>query len=193
MYNIILASKSPRRKELLENIGLEFTVIESDFDETNVSKDLDPHIYVEELSLFKAMSLVKNAKKNSLIIGADTVVEFNGQIIGKPRNRTEAYTMLKMLSGNVHHVYTGVSVVRSNDGKSYTSYEKTDVHFIELTDEMIYNYIDKYSPYDKAGGYGIQGYAGVFVNKIVGDYFNIVGLPVCLVNKILNEEFNEEE
>ena len=189
MYKFILASKSPRRKELLENIGLEFTVCESDFDETTVSKELETPLYVQELALCKAMSLVKATPKDHLIIGADTVVEFNGEILGKPSNREEAIDMLTRLSGNVHYVYTGVAVVRSNDAKSYASFEKTAVYFDNISKEEIEYYVDTYSPYDKAGSYGIQGYAGVFVNRIEGDYFNIVGLPVCLLHKIIIKEF----
>lgn len=192
MYNFILASKSPRRKELLENIGMEFTVCESDFDENTISKDLETPLYVQELALCKAMSLVKNSPKNNLIIGADTVVEFEGEILGKPANRDEAIDMLTKLSGNVHYVYTGVAVVRSNDAKSYAACEKTAVYFDNISRSEIEYYVDKFEPYDKAGAYGIQEYAGVFVKRIEGDYFNIVGLPVCLINKIIKEEFGEE-
>lgn len=192
MYNYILASKSPRRRELLNNIGMEFTVCESDFDENTVSRELDTPIYVSELALCKAMSLVKTAPKNSLIIGADTVVEFDGKILGKPADRTEAIEMLASLSGNVHYVYTGVAVVRSDDAKSCSSYEKTAVYFENISRGEIEYYVDSFSPYDKAGAYGIQGYAGVFVNRIEGDYFNIVGLPVCLLNRIIKKEFSGE-
>lgn len=192
MYNYILASKSPRRRELLGNIGMEFTVSESDFDESTISKDLETPLYVQELALLKAMSLLKKVPKNNLIIGADTVVEFEGEILGKPSNRDEAIQMLTKLSGKVHYVYTGVAVVRSNDAKSYAASEKTAVHFDNISRAEIEYYVDKFEPYDKAGAYGIQEYAGVFVRKIEGDYFNIVGLPVCLLNKIIKEEFGEE-
>lgn len=192
MYSYILASKSPRRKELLENIGMTFSVVESSFDESTVSKELEVPLYVQELALCKAMSLVKESPKDCLIIGADTVVEFNGQILGKPADRGEAIEMLSNLSGNVHYVYTGVAVVRSNDAKSSASYEKTAVYFDNISREEIEYYVDNFSVLDKAGAYGIQEYAGVFVKKIEGDYFNIVGLPVCLLYKIISKEFGEE-
>lgn len=192
MYKYILASKSPRRKELMENIGMKFTVCESSFDESTVTKYSDTSMYVCELALCKAMDLVKNSPKDTLIIGADTVVEFDGEILGKPADRDEAIDMLQRLSGNVHYVYTGVAVVRSNDAKSYSSFEKTAVYFENISREEIEYYVDNYPPYDKAGGYGIQGYAGVFVNRIEGDYFNVVGLPVCLLHRIIKQEFGED-
>ncbi len=187
MYKYVLASKSPRRKELLTNIGIKFDVIESDFDESTVSKELEPQLYVQELAMFKAMSVVKRVGKDTLVIGADTIVVYNGEVLGKPKDREDAICMLKKLSGNVHYVYTGVCVARSNDAKCVASCEKTAVFFRQLTDKEIEYYVDTYKPFDKAGSYGIQEYAGVFVNKIEGDYFNIVGLPVCTLNNIFNE------
>lgn len=192
MYKYILASKSPRRKELLKNIGMVFDVIESDFDENTIPKNIEPKLYVQELALGKATSLLKSAPKKSLIIGADTVVCLDNNILGKPVDRNDAINMLKMLSGNVHQVYTGVCVARADDGKTVSSYEKTDVYFDEIGDKEIEHYIDNYSVLDKAGAYGIQEYAGVFVKKIDGDYFNIVGLPVHLLHKIINSEFGKE-
>lgn len=192
MYKYILASKSPRRKVLLENIGMEFTVRKSDFDENTVSKEPGTALYVQELALSKAMSLVKNTPKGTLIIGADTVVEFEGEILGKPANRDDAINMLTRLSGNVHYVYTGVAVVRSDDAKSCSSCERTAVYFEDISLSEIEYYVDHFAPYDKAGSYGIQEYAGVFVKRIDGDYFNIVGLPVHLLNNIIKNEFGEE-
>ncbi len=192
MYNYILASKSPRRKELLKNIGMIFDVIESDFDENTIPKDIEPKLYVQELALGKATSLLKSAPRKTLVIGADTVVCIDNKILGKPSDRNEAINMLKMLSGKVHQVYTGVCVARTDDGKIISSYEKTDVYFDEISEKDIEHYIDKFSVLDKAGAYGIQEYAGVFVKKIDGDYFNIVGLPVHLLHKIINSEFGEE-
>lgn len=187
MYKYVLASKSPRRKELLSNIGIKYEVMESDFDESTVSKELEPQLYVKELAMFKAMSVVKNVSADTLVIGADTVVVFDNEVLGKPKDRQDAIGMLKKLSGNVHYVYTGVCVVRSNDAKTVASCEKTAVFFRQLTDDEIEYYIDTYKPFDKAGSYGIQEYAGVFVSRIEGDYFNIVGLPVCRLNNILKE------
>ena len=189
MYKYVLASKSPRRKELLGNIGYEFQVMESDFDESQVSKELEPELYVKELAMFKAMSLVKNVPYDTIIIGADTVVVHEGKILGKPLGRGEAIDMLRSLSGSVHYVYTGVCAVRSNDAKCVAQCEVTAVHFRELDDSEIEYYVDNYSPYDKAGSYGIQEYAGVFVSRIEGDYFNIVGLPVSRLHNIIRTEY----
>ena len=189
MYKYVLASKSPRRKELLGNIGYEFEVMESDFDESQVSKELEPKLYVKELAMFKAMSLVKKVPYDTIVIGADTVVVHEGKILGKPLGRNEAIDMLRSLSGGVHYVYTGVCAVRSNDAKCVAQCEVTAVHFRELDDSEIEYYVDKYSPYDKAGSYGIQEYAGVFVSRIEGDYFNIVGLPVSRLHNIIRTEF----
>lgn len=189
MYKYVLASKSPRRRELLTNIGYEFEVMESDFDESRVSKELDPELYVKELAMFKAMSLVKKVPFDTIVIGADTVVVHDGKILGKPLGRSEAIEMLSLLSGSVHYVYTGVCAVRSNDAKTVAQCEVTAVHFRELDISEIEYYVDTFSPYDKAGAYGIQEYAGVFVSKIEGDYFNIVGLPVCRLNTIIKTEF----
>ncbi len=187
MYKYVLASKSPRRKELLLNIGIQFEVVQSDFDESTISKQLEPQLYVQELAMFKALSVVKKVDKDTLVIGADTVVVFDNEVLGKPKDRQDAICMLKKLSGNVHYVYTGVCVARSNDAKCVAAFEKTSVYFRQLTDGEIEYYVDNYKPFDKAGSYGIQEYAGVFVSKIEGDYFNIVGLPVCRLNSIINE------
>ena len=189
MYKFVLASKSPRRKELLTNIGMTFEVIESQFDETTVSKDLSPEMYVKELAMYKAMSLLKQVQKDTLVIGADTVVVLGDKILGKPIDKYDAMNMLCELSGRVHSVYTGICVSRSNDAKTVATCVKTDVYFKKLTAQEIEYYVDNYAPFDKAGSYGIQEYAGVFVERIDGDYFNIVGLPVCKLNQIINDEF----
>ena len=190
-YKIILASKSPRRKELLESIGYSFKCVNSDFDETTVDKQLPIQLYVQQLAMFKAYYAAREVKQNSLVIGADTVVYSGGKILGKPNSRGDAYNMLKSLSGKTHLVYTGIAVIRRKDFKTVTAYEKTEVFFKTLTDSEIYTYIDSCKPYDKAGAYGIQEYAKVFVEKINGDYFNVVGLPVCRLNSIIQNEFGE--
>lgn len=187
----VLASKSPRRRELLKNIGMDFEVMTSDFDESTVPKDLEPQLYVQELALCKAMALVKSAPKDALIIGADTVVCSDGEILGKPCGRREAIAMLTSLSGKSHSVYTGVALVRAADAKGETGCEKTTVYFDDISAEEIEHYVDTYRPFDKAGAYGIQEYAGVFVKKIDGDYFNIVGLPVHLLHRMICK-FEEE-
>ncbi len=192
MRKIVLASASPRRKELLENLGLKFSVAVSDADETVVSKELEPGLYVRELALIKAVSVAKICPKNTFVIGADTVVVHDGQILGKPANREEAYNMLRTLSGGEHYVYTGISVADTDSMHTVSEYEKTTVVMRELTDREINFYIDNFNVMDKAGAYGIQEYASSFVSGIHGDYFNIVGLPVCRLCTLVSKEFGED-
>lgn len=191
MKKFVLASKSPRRKELLENIGIKFSVIEGDVDESVVPKTLEPKLYVQELAVLKANSVAKKAGINTLVIGSDTVVIHNDEVLGKPADLNEAKSMLKSLSGNTHYVYTGVAVLDTDSMKIVSDYEKTAVTFRELSDSEIDYYVSNYSTLDKAGAYGIQEFAGVFVSSIEGDYFNIVGLPVCRLYTLINEEFGE--
>ncbi|UII55041.1 Maf family protein [Cytobacillus spongiae] len=174
MMPLILASASPRRKELLENLHLTFQVISSDVDET-FNEKLTPSDVVMELALRKARD-IRAKHGNSYVIGSDTVVVSNQQILGKPTDSDEAYKMLKMLSGQTHSVYTGVAIVAPE--KLVNFYEKTDVEFWELTDEEIESYIRTGEPMDKAGAYGIQGLGSLLVKKIEGDYFSVVGLPL---------------
>lgn len=190
---IILASNSPRRKELLLNAGYTFTVESASFDEDNVSKELPVNMYVSQLALFKACSVAKYSRKDALVIGADTVVyKKDFGIMGKPRTREEAFNMLKGLSGTHHSVFTGIAVVRTKDFKIVTDWAETFVYFKELSDDEIYYYIDNFRPYDKAGAYGIQEYASRFAEKIEGDYFNVVGLPVSKLDSLIKKEFIEE-
>ena len=191
MKKFVLASKSPRRKELLENIGIKFMVVEGDVDESVVPKSLEPKLYVQELAVLKANSVAKKAGKNTLVIGSDTVVIHNDEVLGKPADLNEAKSMLKSLSGNTHYVYTGVAVLDTDDTKIVSDYEKTAVTFRELSDSEIDYYVSNYRTLDKAGAYGIQEFAGVFVSGIEGDYFNIVGLPLCRLYTLINEEFGE--
>jgi len=192
MRKVVLASKSPRRRELLENIGLRFAVAVSDTDESQVPKDLEPGLYVRELSLLKANAVAKMCDKNTFIIGADTVVVHNGSILGKPKDRQEAFEMLNALSGDVHYVYTGISVIDTNDMHSVSEYEKTTVRFRSLSEREINHYIDNFSVLDKAGAYGIQEFASIFVESVNGDYFNIVGLPVCRLCTMISKEYGED-
>ena len=189
MRKIVLASASPRRKELLENIGCKFSVVISDADETNIPKDLEPGTYVRELSLLKASQAAKYVDKNTLVIGADTVVESEGRILGKPKDKNEAFEMLKPMSGKTHYVYTGITVVDTNDMHAVSQYEKTAVTMREIPDREINYYIDNFNVLDKAGAYGIQEYASVFVSRIEGDYFNIVGLPLCRLSEMISKEY----
>ena len=187
---LVLASKSPRRCELLKNLGVPFEISVSGADESKISKELSPQMYVQELAVLKSTSVAQNFKKGAYTIGADTVVVLNGEIIGKPRDREDAVRILTLLSGREHYVYTGFSVTDCSDGRTVSGYEVTEVHFKELTIEEINNYIDTEPPYDKAGAYGIQGKAGLFVDSIKGDFFNVVGLPLCSLNNLMKKEFN---
>ena len=188
MCKFVLASKSPRRKEILKGIGADFKVSASDADE-NIDKNLEPFMYVQELAMIKAAA-AKN-ESAEYIIAADTVVYFKGKIMGKPHTKEEAFEMLEALSGNTHSVYTGICGCNPNSGVSVTDYEKTDVTFNKLTHDEIRRYIESGEPFDKAGGYGI-GKGALLVGKISGDYFNVVGLPASKLNKLLKKEFNTE-
>jgi septum formation protein len=181
--NLILASQSPRRKELLQQIQLSFTVMGSSVDET-FSSDLMPHEVVMYLARKKAKE-ISNQYPTHYVIGSDTVVTTNGKILGKPGSKEDAKDMLRMLSGSDHEVFTGVAILHGEDEKLF--YEKTDVTFWELTSKEIDEYIASEEPFDKAGSYGIQGIGAKFVKEIKGDYFSVVGLPISRVNRVLLE------
>lgn len=174
MEHLILASSSPRRKELLENIHLSFEVSSSDVDES-FSKEWTPSDVVMELAKKKAKAVAVN-NPLAYVLGADTIVVLEGSILGKPEDEKEAEAMLKKLSGNTHEVYTGVAIVSPNDTICF--YEKTTVTFWELTEAEINMYVSSGEPLDKAGAYGIQQLGSYLVKEIQGDYFNVVGLPV---------------
>lgn len=185
---IVLASASPRRKEILENLGIDFEIICSSAEE-NVDTELPPHIIVQELAMLKGADVASKIN-NAVIISADTIVWYDEVMLGKPTDKNNAKKMLKMLSGNIHEVYTGVCVTDSKSGKSISDFEVTKVKFKNLSDEEIENYINTGEPMDKAGGYGIQGKGCLLVEKIEGDYLNVVGLPAVKLAKILKEDFN---
>ena len=187
----ILASQSPRRRQLLEQIGAQFEVICGSADEADVPKELSPDLYVRELAVLKANSVAGLTDKPALIIGADTVVVSNGKILGKPSDEQHAVQMLRELSGETHSVYTGIAIADTTDMKIASVYERTLVTFRELSDAEIIEYVRKYRPFDKAGAYGIQEYAGVFVSRIDGDYCNVVGLPLCRLYTLIKDEFGE--
>lgn len=179
MKKIILASASPRRREILQNMGLEFTVMPA-ADEEKTEK-LCPSEAVEELSLSKALCISEKAEQDALIIGADTVVAFEGKILGKPQNQEDAFETLKLLQGKTHQVYTGVTILYREGGKwiPVTFSECTEVTFYPVAEEEILRYVKSGEGMDKAGSYGIQGYFGGYVKKIDGDYFNVVGFPAA--------------
>ena len=178
---LILASNSPRRKELLSMLGYEFVVKAANCDENTDIKE--PSLLVKELSKRKALAI--EADKNDTVIGSDTVVAINDKILGKPKDEKAAAKMLKMLSGKTHTVYTGVTVLQN--GKEITDVVSCDVTFKEMTETEILNYIKTGEPMDKAGAYAIQGKGSAFVEKINGDYFAVVGFPCCYVNNVLNK------
>lgn len=172
---IILASQSPRRKELLSLITDDFIICPADVDET-VPDNIHVEKVAEYLSKIKALALKSTARNGDIIIGADTIVVYNNEIFGKPKDETDAFNMLKTLSGNTHQVITGVTLIKNQNVKSFSVI--TEVKFNILTDDEINKYIATKEPIDKAGAYGIQGKASLFIEKINGDYFNVVGLPV---------------
>ena len=182
--DIILASGSPRRRQLLEQIGLKrFTVRSSDVDET-ADLSRPPSEIVEELSARKALAVAAEAGADSLILAADTIVTIEGAVLGKPADENDAFRMLCSLSGCRHQVYTGVTLLYR--GERLTQHEVTDVTFRALSEAEIGAYIATGEPMDKAGAYGIQGLGALLVEGIRGDYFNVMGLPLCRLGRMLS-------
>ncbi len=200
MGQIILASASPRRKELLEQIGLQFEICPAKGEEV-ITKTI-PHEVVQELASQKAKEVAGMVKayetsheelvtpQDIMVIGADTIVAYENQILGKPKDEEDAFRMLSMLSGNTHAVYTGVSIVllgASGKAGEMTFYEKTDVVMRAMSKDEIYRYIATGEPMDKAGAYGIQGKCAIYIDRIDGDYNNVVGLPVAAIYRELKK------
>ena len=183
---LILASNSPRRRDLLAQAGLTFSVIPSDVDEQRVTIS-DPDDFVRTLAESKATD-ISEKHPDSWIIGADTIVCTEQQILGKPDSKEAARDMLRRLSGKTHQVYTGYCICCKSTGRLFTDVVKTDVRFKIISDAEIEWYIQTGEPFDKAGGYGIQGIGSVLVKSINGSYTNVVGLPVCEVMSFLIEE-----
>ena len=179
MKKIILASASPRRKELLEKAGISFEIITGTGEEKTNSSD--PEEMGKELSYGKAESVAENVVEDAVIIGADTIVFYDGCILGKPKDAEDAVETLLKLQGNTHQVYTGVTVLIKEGGniRSLIFAECTDVTFYPVSENEIRAYVNSGEPMDKAGSYGIQGTFGVYVKGICGDYSNVVGLPVA--------------
>lgn len=190
-YKLVLASNSPRRKEILEKTGFSFDVMPSNVEE--IVDSTVPSSVCMSLAKQKALDVASRIKiyndehpdlvtpQNILVLGADTIVVFEEEILGKPDSEETAFSMLNKLSGNTHSVYTGVSLAfLSKDGRAgeISFYEKTDVTFYEMSEADIKAYIATGSPMDKAGAYGIQDYSAKFLKKIDGDYYNVVGLPI---------------
>ena len=188
-YNIILGSKSPRRKEILKKIGLKFTVQKIEFDEkADFSKDIE-HV-AQSISKLKSESYI-NLNEDDILICADTIVSVQNEIFGKPKSKDEAFTMLKKLSGKRHKVTTACTI--KNIHKSITFYDTTFVSFKKLNKQEINYYIENYNPLDKAGSYAIQEWIGLIgINKIEGSYFNVVGLPSSKLYSELIKFINEK-
>jgi septum formation protein len=183
---LILASKSPRRRELLKQAGLTFSVIPSNFDESTVALS-NPDSYVITLAESKALDISQKHPAD-WVIGADTIVLIEHKILGKPDSSNEAFDMLQRLSGNTHQVLTGYCICCKKKNKFFSETVKTDVRFKKLNDTEINWYIQTGEPFDKAGGYAIQGVGTFLVSSIKGSYTNVVGLPVCeVMQHLINE------
>lgn len=179
MRKIVLASASPRRKKLLEQIGLRFIVEVSSYEEFDDAK-LNPYTLAKKQSLGKAKAVAKN-HKDAIIIAADTFVSFDGKVLSKPVTKSNAKKMLSLLSGKPHPIITGFTILDTKTGKTVTKTVETKVYMKKLTDKEINAYVNSGEPLDVAGAYAIQEKGALFVEKIVGDFYNIVGLPIYSV------------
>ena len=179
---LILASASPRRKELMGLFGIPFVIRAADFDETMDTYKY-PYDEVARVSYLKAMAVPRD--KDDIIVAADTIVVCEGKVLGKPRDEAHAVSMLELLSGRDHQVMTGYTVLRDDVFETVT--EVTDIHFRPLSQREIDSYVATGEPMDKAGAYGIQGGAALFCTRMVGDYYNVMGLPVCRQGEVLRE------
>ena len=191
--DIVLASASPRRSELLKQIGLEFRVCVSNAEEVIHHKE--PSEVVKELSVQKATAVYELLQGRQevcdLIIGADTVVACDGKILGKPETKEDAVGMLRLLQGRSHEVYTGVCLIHGRTGARKSFFEETKVVFCPMTEEEITEYVNTKDCMDKAGSYGIQGFCARYIKGIEGDYNNVVGLPVCRLYQEIKSMFQE--
>lgn len=196
MRKFILASASPRRRELLEQIGLDFDILVAPTDESGIDKNISPDLYTGILAMYKAAAAAKvlreQGREKEIVIAADTIVYSNGEILGKPKDREDAVRMLKSLSAKEHEVYSGLCVMRIKDGYSVSRSVTTTVNFKELSNDEIEAYVNTEEPFDKAGAYAIQGKASAFIKSINGDYYNVVGLPLSELYDILKNEFDVE-
>ena len=183
--NIVLASGSPRRLELLRMVGLEGFKVIPDTSKEEILPGLSPEQTVCQIALQKAKNVSLSCGENDIIIAADTLVYLDGRPIGKPESPEDAAEMLKALSGHKHTVFTGV-VILANGGYT-TATEKTDVFFRDISDEEVSAYVRSGEPMDKAGAYAAQGYGAIFIERIEGDFFNVMGLPLCRLTMMLRE------
>ena len=191
-FPIILASASPRRSELLKQAGFSFTIVPSTTEETRT--EVSPGQLVEDLAFQKANDVYETVKGNYtdqdfMVIGADTIVYYDGEVLGKPADAQEAFDMLKLLSDRTHQVYTGLAIIlkKENEKQVHLLHERTDVTFYPISDEELKDYIATGDPLDKAGAYGIQGTFAVHVKEIKGNYNNVVGLPIARLYQTLRQ------
>ena len=180
---LILASASPRRRELLAQVGLAFDVVPAHIDETRQASE-DPAAYVQRLAFEKART-IHALHPGAFVLGADTTVEIDGHALEKPTDRADAERMLRLLSARTHHVHTGLALLSARGKRTHL--ETTSVTFSPIGDAELQHYLDSSEPYDKAGAYGIQGYASRWIPRIDGDYFNVVGLPLAATVRLLKE------
>lgn len=193
MYQVILASNSPRRKEILEQVGIQFQTIPSTAEE--ISSKEDPIELVEELAIMKSKEVAGRIKGSAVILGADTMVVHNKTIMGKPANASDAKRMLSQIQNNTHEVYTGVSIIIKDVKKANGDIVNETISFVDvskvlvlpMTSSQMNQYIASKEPMDKAGAYGIQGKFAVYIKEIIGDYYNIVGLPISKIYQTLFE------
>lgn len=184
MYEIILASGSPRRSEILDQVGVKYHVIKSEKEEHMA--DVEPYVLVQQLAAMKAEDVAEKLKGSVVILGADTVVAYQGNILGKPKDEQDAKEMLHNLAGNSHEVYTGVCIIVKEKDQSLRMkqfFVVTKVFIGEMSKEQITEYVESKEPMDKAGAYAIQGKFASFVERIEGDYYNIIGFPICKIMK----------
>lgn len=186
MKEFVLASASPRRKELLNQIGIKFRTCTSKKEEEILRNK--PEDIVKDLSYTKARDVYERGNRDAIVIGADTIVVVDEEVLGKPKNEKEAFAMIKKLQGDIHQVYTGVSIIWQQNNNTHVSsfVAMTEVELYYMSDEEIRKYIATSEPYDKAGGYAIQGYFARYVKQIKGDYNNVVGLPIGKLYQVMN-------
>ncbi len=189
---LILASSSPRRIEILDRLGIEFEVVPSDIEEPEPLPGEDPISFAKRVSMLKA-DKVRQKRKEGIILGVDTVVEISGLLLGKPADRESARNMLRLLSGKVHRVITGFTVISSKNRRLISDAVITAVKFRRLREEEIEDYLDRGEYMDKAGAYAIQGYGSNFIEYIKGCYYNVMGLPTERVIEVLRYILSEEE
>ena len=186
MEEIILASNSPRRKKIMTELGIDFEIIPSNYDEKLETDDFSYDL-IEDLATQKALDVVRRVDNNKIVIGADTVVVLHNKILGKPHTKENAFMMLKELSGETHSVVTSICGINTKTNRATLISTTSYVRFNELTDEMIHYYVDNFTPLDKAGSYGIQELPPNYLDKFEGSFENIVGLDPESVKKVLNQ------